>query len=220
MTRQHMTIGVVTLAVLAAGGGSLGWWLSRPAIPTTPQSEDPKELIQAMASEDFAKLSDSQKQAYFKRLTADGSPREAFRASRELDESQRRQLRQNVRPLMEQEFERRIDEYFALPAEQQAGYLDEQIDQMLAIREQFRARRAQRAATRPARTQPTGEASSDGDSNRRRSGGRHRGPSAQRLKRRIEHTSPQRRAKFLAYMKAMRERMEQRGIEMRRPGRR
>jgi hypothetical protein len=216
-----MTIGVVTLAVLAAGGGTLGWWLRRPAIPATPQSDDPKELIAAMASEDFAKLSDSQKQAYFKRLTADGSPREAFRASRELDESQRRQLRQNVRPLMEQEFERRIDEYFALPAEQQTGYLDEQIDQMLAMRKQFEARRAERAATRPARTQPSGEASADGDDqHRRRSGGRHRGPSAQRLKRRIEHTSPQRRAKFMAYMKAMHERMEQRGIEMRRPGRR
>jgi len=216
-----MTIGAVTLAVLAAGGGGLGWWMSRPEIPTTPQSDDPRQLVAAMASEDFAKLSDSQKQAYFQRLTADGSPREAFRASRELDETQRRQLRQNIRPLMRQEFDRRVDEYFALPEEQKAGYLDEQIDQMLAMRKQFEARHAQRAATRPARTQPTTQsADGSGDSEPCRSGsGRRGGFTPDRLKNRIEHSDPERRAKMMAYMKAMRERMAERGIEMHGPGR-
>lgn len=206
LTRKRLIIGGAVLAgVLLLAGGGLAWLLSEPSVPPEPPTDDPKQLVEIMASKQFASLNDQQKQAYMQKLAGEGSPRQAFRAARELPDEQRQQFRENVGSMMRQQFEQRIDAYFALAPEQRDAYLDEQIDQMQAHRQQRQARRAEQ-------TTSSGETGSDAQRRPRRDGPR-RGFTPDRMKRRIEHSDPERRAKFMEYMKAMRERMEARGIE-------
>lgn len=218
LQRKHwLAIGGGGLLLAAAALGAVVLWGSTPE----PQSDKPEDLVAFIATEDFARLPENKQQQYLTKLReSDGDRREAFRTVRDLPEEQRRQFHQNMRQQFQQRMEQHIDEYFALPPEQRQAKLDETIDHMLARRKEFEARRAQRrqqASTRP-RSEGNNTSSRDGNADRRQRSGRRRGDPAERLKRRIEHSNPERRAKFVEYMKQMRKRMEERGIEPPRRG--
>jgi hypothetical protein len=185
-----------------------------------PQSDSRDDLIKFVASEDFASLSEDKQRQYIQRLGEGGNRREVFRAAREqLTDEQRQQLRENMSSMMQQQMQKRVEEYFALPPEQRQQHLDATIDEMIARREQFATRRAERQAqgetNRPESS--TSDAPNQTDQQTRRP---RRGPSAERLKRRIENTDPETRARFVQYISDLRARMEERGVEFSWRGRR
>ncbi len=214
-----LTGGVLLLASAVVIGviwvGPRGMLSSQPA----PAGESTREIVAFMATEDFAKLPEERRQEYFDRLADGGNPHEAFRLARELPEEQRRQLRKNVGGMMHRRMEQRMEEYFQLPPEQRQQHLDETIDRMLAHRREIQAQRSHRLEQVRENQAESAEGNSGPDHPRRE---RHRGPTPERLKRRIEHSNPETRAKFMQYMKDMRQRMKERSIDPPRhgPGRR
>jgi hypothetical protein len=127
--------------------------------------------------------------------------------------------------------DKRIDEYFAAatPAQRNA-VLDRQIDEMQARMKEWQARRAQHAnddhgpGDRGPRSTPTASANrssaqpaSGGTTTARPAEGRrgmHHEPTRQERKTHSESRDPDKAAKRMAYFAAMRQRAEQRGVQM------
>jgi len=207
-------------AVAVAGAGVLLIWLSGPPAPPPPEKQTPKQVRDYLASAEFGDHSVEVRQAYLDKVIASGTARarrDLFGRGNLTDE-QRRQLRQNVQPVVQNMMQQRIDQYFELPPDQRTAYLDKMIDQMMAWRPSGPPRRPPPQTTQPAQTarpQPTG--SSEQQPRSHRPG---RGFTPQRMKRHIESTPPEMRAKLIEFMKAFRKRMEERGITFGGPGRR
>jgi len=208
-------------AALLAGAGLAVWGVragGAPAPPPEPGAQSPRQVREYLASKDFAAQPVRARRDYLERALASGTSggrgRRLFRGADDLTEEQRHRLRENVGPLMrermQQMMERRLDDYFALPPAERTAYLDRMIDEM-----------ADRRARRPpptARSRP--EPSSESPRPPRRRG---RGFAPERMKRHIEKTPPEVRARRMEFHKAMRKRMEERGIRFqprRRHGRR
>lgn len=206
-SHKRAAAGVGAAVVLVAAAVVLTAWLVRPAAPPNPESQSPDEVRSYLASEEFSKHSEPVRQEYLDKVIASATPgamrRSALGQPRDLTDEQRRRLRQNVQPLMQNMIQQRIDQYFELPEQQRAAYMDKLIDEMMAWR------------PRPQSTPPaeTPQPQPAGSSTQQRPGhDRGRGFSPQRLKEYIESTPPETRAKLVEFMKAFRERMEQRGI--------
>lgn len=199
-----------TAAVLGGAGALVAWGPWRAPRPPDPNDQSPQEIVEYMASKEFGRLPVEARSQYMSRAR-DARRRQGDRGRvrrDELSDQQRRRLRENMHSTLRAHMEQRLNEYFELPPGEQTAYLDRMIDRMYQRRER-RDRDGGRAdAGRAGRR--------DGDSDRHRRGGR-RGPTPERLKRRLEHSTPEMRAKFVEFRKALRRRMEERGIE---PGRR
>ncbi len=201
--------------VVIATAASLAYYLWPVNVPD-PQTQSPKEITEYLSSDEFTSLSEKKKQGYWKATTQRvGNDRGAiFRSRDTMSEQQRRKLFENVRPMFMKMMADRVDRYFALPPEEQVAYLDkmiEMIDQMRGRRATVEQRRRQGEPATPAK-----EGGSDGRAHR----GRRR-LTPDRLKKILENTPPQQRAKFIEFHKAIRRRMEARGISSRHgpPGR-
>ena len=223
MDREPLVTVAVVLVVLAGVGlAAYSLWPE----PTSPPPPDPagqtrEESVKYMASEAFGEQDDEAKQEYVeaaREAHGDGWGPGPMMGGRDagLSEAERQRLRENVRPAMRREMEERMDTYFELPPEEKAAYLDDIIDEMQDRRREFEERRRQREEqaegepSEAARHRPAGE---------RRAGDGRRGPSLERMKERIETTDPEQRARFVQFFIDLRERMEERGIDMRRgPG--
>jgi hypothetical protein len=158
-----------------------------------------------------------------------------------LTEEQRHALWQNARTVMEAQMDRRMDEYFIAPAAQRQVILDRHIDEMQVRMREFQQRRTQWEQDRAARgPQNSPNAAPAGTANRGLvaggaappgpppggpgagpgpgHGGDHSGtPSREERKMHTESRDPDRSARRMAYFTAIRQRAEQRGIQM--PGR-
>jgi hypothetical protein len=221
--------GATTAAGMLAVAGAVATLLLWPAPLPDASQQSQEEVVKFVASEQFASLSADQQQPYFDRmreLRREGDGRRGFR-DLNLSEDEQQRLRQNMRASFERRMDETIDEFFALAPEQRDAYLDTQIDDMQKRMAEWRNRRSQRRQDEPRRQpdrepQAGGSESSQGSSGsegeqdrpRRRDGDRRRhGPTPERMKQRIEHSDPVKRARRMEYMKAMRDRMEARGIE-------
>ena len=173
--------------------GGIITWAVWPNNPPDPATQSPQQIAKYMASKQFAGLDDTKKQDYLSKM---GDRRELFRAAGELNEQERQQLRENVGSVFRRDMESRVDRYFELPSDQRTAYLDEMIDRMPNRRGPM---------TDSANRQPPGVQGQG-----RRGGGR--GFTPERLRRRIENTPPERRAKFAEFMRAYRQRMQERGL--------
>ncbi len=192
---------------IAAGGAvialvAVGVWAIWPMQgPPDPTLQAPQEIQQYLASKSFANQGLDAQQKYISKAFQGGR---GFRGSGDLTDDQRRQLRQNVRPVMQQMMKDRVDGYFDTPEEDREAYLDKLIDE-------FRRRRPERSP----RTQPTDRQTQPGQGRR----GWRRSPD--RMKRNLEETPADDRAKQAELWRALRRRMRDRGISGRRnrPGR-
>jgi hypothetical protein len=166
----------------------------RPA----PVEQEPKAVLEYLASEEFAAMPEAHRQEYFAKaqpvLREAGGP--GSPAFAELSQEQRQRLGKNIGPLMRKEMQRRIDKFFELPPEERDAYLDDMIDEMESWRRRHRP--------------PPPTRDSDSEDRRPRPG---RGFSPARLKGMIETGDPVERAKMVEFGKAMRRRMEERGIK-------
>jgi len=200
-------IGIVAGGVVLAAGIVAGAvWLWPEPTPPDPAVQTSQDVTKYMASKEFGKLDLDARQQYLEAARATGTNQGFFRRpSGDLTDEERRQLRQNMRPMMQQMMTERVTKYFELPPAEQVAYLDQMIDGMQAMRKQREQRRAEREAS--------GETSGEG--NRQRGDGRRRGRgfTPERMKRMIENTPPERRAQFVEFRKAMVARMQARGID-------
>ena len=111
-----------------------------------------------------------------------------------LDEKTRRDV---MRKSMEQQFDTTLNGYFALAEKDRAAYLDEVIDRMGQMREQWQRRRDP----------------NDNRAERERPQRERRAPSAERMRQRTESMDPEKLAKMAEFMQAMQKRMGERGIQ-------
>jgi hypothetical protein len=133
----------------------------------------------------------------------------------DLTEEQRREARENMRTVFEEQMDKNVNEYFTAPEEEKVAVLDRQIDefqkQMEGWRAQMEEMRKEREA-RQAEREKNGE-KPDGE----RDGGERRwgGPQTrEERKARSESNNPDKMAKRFAYFSAAHKRMTERGIEM------
>ncbi|MCG2682382.1 MAG: hypothetical protein L6306_02070 [Planctomycetales bacterium] len=170
------------------------------------------------------KLQDMQKELF----GGDGPPSrekmDQFREEmRKLTPEQHRELREPMREQMARRMEKTIDGYFSLPPDQRKPYLDKQIEEGEKRREEWEKRRREREANRGPSGQgpnrpgagPTQGGRGPADANRGRPGGsRNSTPEqrAQRRNRRLDHTTPEQRAKWAEFRDALRKRRIELGL--------
>ncbi|HSW46090.1 MAG TPA: hypothetical protein VLM89_11020 [Phycisphaerae bacterium] len=218
LLRQHRVV-VATVGVLALGAAVWGGVsLSKGKKSTLPR-ELSAEAIKAAAN-DPGQIFEKVRQAM---------------ESGNLTEEQRHELRENVHEVMEAQMDKRLDEYFTAPASQKQAILDRHIDEMQARMKDWPQRRERegtdrRPATADGRPRPGGSAGTEaargggsggsapnspgaGGDGRRHWGGPG-GRTREQEKLRSESRDPDARARRMAYFTAMRQRAEQRGIQM------
>jgi hypothetical protein len=201
--------GVLALGALIAGVAAI---LRHTPLdpPPDPAGLSPADTARFLASDQFHKYSMREKRSYLERLReerrkrmaegrAEGPPEGAFE---ELSEEERENLRRNVRRVFMEMMQDAVNDYFALPEAERTAYLDERIDE-------FRSRGGPRGG--PGGGPPRDE-SARGD------GAARRGPTPERVSRMMRMTDPETRAKMIEFRRALRQRMEERGMSP--PGRR
>lgn len=210
MSKAHILI-LVSAAAAVVGGVVVATVVWPGPTPPDPDKQEPRETVKYLASEEFGKLKDEQKQQYMEKLVERAETQPFMRRPDvDLSEQERERMFENVRPFFMQMMEQRVDAYLKLPPAERTAYLDRMIDQMAA-------RRQGRGA---GGGQPSAGSDTSASGDRRGQGGPHgRGFTPARMKRILETVPPERRAKFVEFMKDMRQRMEQRGIDMRPPSR-
>ncbi len=138
------------------------------------------------------------------------------RRREDLTEEQHREVRDNIRKVMEAELDERMDEYFAAAPDQRDAVLDGHIDEFRERMGRWRERREQERAEGEGDRE--GEDERRAESRRERRHGRFGDMSREERKTRSESRDPDQTARRMAYFTAIRARMEARGIEMPRHG--
>ena len=151
------------------------------------------------------------KQMQDKMFAAGPPQREQFDQFRkELDQlspDQREQVRDHMRELMQRRMDKRIADYFALPPEKRADFLDNQIQEMEKRRKEWEARRAQDGQGGPGQSgagqdpNAPGQGTNTANAGGQRGGGQNASPAAVSVRRnqRLDNTSPEQRASRAAY---------------------
>jgi hypothetical protein len=108
-------------------------------------------------------------------------------------------------------FERRISEYFELPADQRVAVLDKQIDEFENMRKEWEKRRAQgnNGQARGGEGRGPGGPGGPGD---RGNEPRQQRSRTDRLRERLDNSTPQQRAQMSEYFTQMQDRRKQRGL--------
>lgn len=182
---------VVAVLIVAVGAG---WWAwSKPAV-------DPH---MARVDELGKKLADlpMEEGSMPKAREIMGEIRDEMR---QLTPEQRREMMQKGPPPFMRMVQKRIDQYFDLPAEERQDYLDKEIDTMERMRKQFAERR-----------QRDGEGGGPpGGGPRPNFGGEGFSPERRREMQQtmLNNTSSEQRARFSQYMHDVQERRRQRGM--------
>ena len=132
--------------------------------------------------------------------------RDIFYSARSMTDDEKKNLRENMRPMFEIAMNKKAKEYFSLPQDKREAFLDSELDKM----EERRANRGNNpnAAFGQGGGAPGG--APGGAVAQGNAGGRRQGPTAKAIKQRIETTDPVDRAKAAQYRKDMRARAQQR----------
>ncbi|OGV33891.1 MAG: hypothetical protein A2020_03525 [Lentisphaerae bacterium GWF2_45_14] len=189
-------ISIAAAASLVAISAGLVYLLTpAPPPPPDPVKTAPEEIAGYVASTDFAKMPLDKKVKYMENLRNSGTntnPREIFS---KLSAEERKQVMENMQPVMREIMRKRVKEYFALKTQEEKDkFLDGEIERM-------RKMRAERP--RPATDNTQGQS---GTTPPAEQPGGHRPRSKDEIKKRIETSSPEDRAQFTQYMKDMRAR--------------
>lgn len=196
---------LISIAVVVVLGAAVlaCWSLMACRKAPDPLKQRPIESVKYIASSDFTKLPEKERQEYFEKLTGGigekkGGPPPFMKEIEGLPENERKAFFQNMRPMFEARMLKEAKDYFSTPDEQKAEYLDKIIDR-------FEERR-----NNPPPPPPDG-AGKEG-------GGPPRGPpSASMIKERIETTDPGTRALREEFFKDLHARMKELGIERPKP---
>lgn len=125
----------------------------------------------------------------------------------------RQQVERSGGSLFREAFRGRMDEYFTASPQQRLAVLDRQIDQEEMMRKAFEAGRGAMAALGGGGGNAGGSGSgAAGDANRGPRGSRTEEDRNKWRKSMIDRTTPEQRARYVEYRRAMDERREQRGL--------
>lgn len=200
-------ISLILILVLLFGGKSP----STP--PPDPNSLSKEQLANYLASNDFGRLSPSEKNNFLKSLNnGEGGRRQIFTTIRNLSDKERRKAFSNMREAMREAMDERMEAYFKLPQEERTAYLDEMIDRMKERRERRKEREKASA--------PGNSGGRSGESARDKPREDNRARGTERRKDRIESSNPEQRARRAEFFKDLRKRAQERGVSMGGPGRR
>ena len=138
--RKYIFLGLgISTLIVGVGLTALLWPESIPPQVPKTQEQTASETTIFIASADFNELDLKARQGYMEKILADTSQHADLWASRKnLNDQQRKQLEQNIRPVFKKMVETRIDHYFTLLKEKREDYLDELIDQALALGEAWK----------------------------------------------------------------------------------
>lgn len=179
-------------AVLFFGVSGFLWAiLSSPGTLPDPSTQDREQILDTLVGDAFTKRDMAERQAYLRQLR----DQNAMPRFDDLGDDQRQQLRGNLQEVRRQEVEDRMDAYFEAPPEQRVAMLDQMIDRM----------------------QDGGGFRGGGrfGPGRGNGQGQRRGLTPDRMQRRLDNTTPEQRAKRSEFIQALRQRMEQRGVNPR-----
>jgi arsenate reductase-like glutaredoxin family protein len=206
-SKRGLIIGVACVALLAAGGvfaartGLFGGASDELASGDTDKvidaltSIDQEQLASADNRDARAKALDTLKnssiESVFERLRSD-----------DLTDEQRQTLRENMGKLMQEDMERKVDEYASAPEDQKEVIMDRHIDEMIAFRDKMRAYREKH------KDDPEMEKEREG----RR--GRWGSQTTQQRKERMESRNPDKMAQMMRYWPKMMSRAKERGVDM------
>lgn len=206
------------VAVVLGGGLGLGLIVAlggapeadgTPSPAETPDLSDSEAAREFILSDEFGKLPEDRRYEAFKKVfpmePGSGGPPQGLRPW-EMSEEQREAFRENVRPLFRRLMRERMDEYFAMSKQEKNVYLDKAIDDMNRFRKEREARRRQRETSGETSSTEKRPGPPRGDGERHR-----RGPSPDRMRRFIEKTDPEDRAKMMQFMKDLTDRVVERG---------
>lgn len=218
------------LSLLLLPAGLLLWWGGFFTPPAAVAE------IRSLVDEEVARLAKVSRNE-IPYGSADPDMGEWFQKFRDVPESYRDEVRREMGRLFSARERAATSSYFALPPAQRKAELDRRIKAEDARRQQWMAERAARSQNdRPGNSQ-TGPNAGPGRGEAQRGAGPQRGPSDQAgrrrgprtedsrnewMKRRIDASSPEERARRTEYRRAMTERREQLGLSPGRggPGRR
>lgn len=218
------------LSLLLLPAGLLLWWGGFFTPPAAVAE------IRSLVDEEVARLAKVSRNE-IPYGSADPDMGEWFQKFRDVPESYRDEVRREMGRLFSARERAATGSYFALPPAQRKAELDRRIKAEDARRQQWMAERAARSQNdRPGNSQ-TGPNAGPGRGEAQRGAGPQRGPSDQAgrrrgprtedsrnewMKRRIDASSPEERARRTEYRRAMTERREQLGLSPGRggPGRR
>ncbi len=189
----------VLLVVLSLGVATLVTTAHAAASMPDPATQTPKERRAYMASREFGRQTAEARRQYViqvKQLSDGQSPRMWGRDG-SLSESERKQLRENMKPVMIEHMRKEVDAFFRMTPEEQTAHLDKVIDKKLEVIRNH-APQADRGGARGAPDEGKG---------------RRKGFNPQRLKKKLEGIPAEDRARAMEYRKAIRDRMEARGID-------
>lgn len=128
----------------------------------------------------------------------------------------RQQVERSGGSMFREAFRARMDEYLSAPPQQRLAVLDRQIDQEEMMRKAFEAGRGAMAALGGGGSNAggggSGNAASGGNSPRGSRGSRTEEDRNKWRKSMIDRTTPEQRARYVEYRRAMEERREKRGL--------
>lgn len=155
------------------------------------------------------------------RAVSKEDPGKAFDQMREtmdrkdLTEEQRMQIGDNMRTVMEEQMQARMDEYYRAPEAEREAILDRQIDELQKFRKRMEERREKEEAERAAEGKQMTEEERQKEREKRMEQWRKREATKSKAQRKQESESrnPNQMAQRFAYWGAMNKRMQARGIE-------
>jgi hypothetical protein len=190
----------VFMALILAGVGAGAWGVVHYSGKTTQVADGPQipdeyslEKIKAAMKEDPTSRRDKMRE---------------FWERKDLTDEQREKIGDNLRQVMEEEQDTRINDYFSASPEDREKILDKQIDEMEQRRKEFEARRAEEE--KKERTEED-----EKEREKRREEWRKRAANQTPAQRQAatEGRNPDKSAKRMEYMAAMQKRMAARGIQ-------
>lgn len=209
------TIGIwtVTLGGLVLVGLLVAWLLGWFRFATDPRVLEIKAMQEAARQKMTASGGPQTMADATAAMASMGEIRDKIEA---LPPNLRQQVERSGGSMFREAFRARIDEYLTAPPQQRLAVLDRQIDQEEMMRKAFEAGRGAMAALGGG-----GGNAGGGDSGAAKSGGNPpRGPRGSRTeedrnkwrKSMIDRTTPEQRARYVEYRRAMEERREKRGL--------
>ncbi len=204
---RGLIIGVVCVALIAAGGlyaSSAGLFGNSSEGLT---SDSPDKVIDALSSLDNEKLAsadNSEARAKAMNTLKNASLDTIFERMRsdDLTDDQRQKLRENMGRLMQEDMERKVDEYTSAPESEKEAIMDKHIDEFMEFRDKMREYREKH------KDDPEMEKERE---ERRKNRQR---PTTQQRKERMESRNPETMAKMMRYWPKMMARAKERGVEM------
>jgi len=200
-------LAVVLVTGAAALGGGAYLLFGHSADERALASGDANRVMSALANMDNEALTTEQNERLRSEAlsTLRSTPLEqVFDQLRtaKLSDEERDRLEANLRELMMEDMQRKVNDYFEAPEAEQEAVMDAHIDEMQKFMADMRAYHEKH------KDDPDYQA--ERDQRRQRMGT----PSLQERKQRMEGTNPDQMVRMFRYWTKMRERAQQRGIEM------